>query len=142
DRGALAMKDRAQGLQKIAATDDTEQLAPGTTIGMAVGAEIAPADPAAIGTIRVRAEVHRGVELAAAPPRGDHARGRSGGGLWARVSGVLTGVTVRFGGEACKRFGGTVALWRWGWECRRTRGGVAWPQDMEHDTQPHQGDQH
>ena len=55
---------------------------------------------------------------------------------------MLTGVAVRFCGEACKRFGGTVALWQWGWECRRTRGGVAWPQDMEHDAQPHQGDQH
>src|SRR5207249_177305 len=53
--------------------------------------------------------------------------GRAGSG------GVLTGVAVRLGGEACKRFGGTVALWQWGWECRRTRGGVAWPQDMEHD---------
>ena len=55
---------------------------------------------------------------------------------------MLTGVAGRLCGEAFKRFGFTVALWQWGWKCRRTRGGVAWPQDMEHDAQPHQGDQH
>jgi hypothetical protein len=57
DRGALPMKNRVQGLQKIAATGDAQQLPPGTAIGMAIGAEIAPAHPAAIGTGRVRAEM-------------------------------------------------------------------------------------
>jgi hypothetical protein len=76
DGGALAMKERAEGLQKRATTDHTQQLPPGTTAGMAIGAEIAPAHPAPIGTVRVRAEVRRGVDLAAAPPRGHDARGR------------------------------------------------------------------
>src|SRR5262249_42406062 len=65
---AFAMKDRAEGLEKVTTTDHTQELPPGTPIGMAIGAEIAPADPAAIGTVGVRAEVHRGVDLAAAPP--------------------------------------------------------------------------
>ena len=77
DRGALAMKERAEGLEKIAATDDTQQLPPGTATGMAIGAEIAPAHPAPIGTVRVRAEMRGGVDLAAAPPRGHDARWRS-----------------------------------------------------------------
>jgi hypothetical protein len=77
DGGALAVKDRAKGLEKVAATGDTQQLLPRTTIGMAIGAEIAPADPAAIGTVWVRAEMGGGVDLAAAPPRGHEARGWS-----------------------------------------------------------------
>ena len=70
DGGALAMEERADHLEKIVTTDHTQQLPPGTAIGMAIGAEIAPADPAPIGTVRVRAEVRRGIDLAAAPPRG------------------------------------------------------------------------
>ena len=46
------MKDRPKGLEKIAATGDTQQLSPGTTIGMAIGAEIPPGDPALIRTVR------------------------------------------------------------------------------------------
>jgi hypothetical protein len=56
-RHTLTMKDGAEGLQKVASTGNTQQLAPGAPIEMTVGAEIAPTHPAAIGTIRVRAEV-------------------------------------------------------------------------------------
>src|SRR5215471_14062181 len=70
DGSALAVKERPKGLEKVTTTDHTQQLPPGTPIGMAIGAEIAPAHPAAIETVRVRAEVRRGVHLAAAPPRG------------------------------------------------------------------------
>src|SRR4030095_2936750 len=73
DGGALPMKDRPQALQEVAATGDAEQLPPGPSIGVAIGAEIAPADPAPIGTVRVRTEVRRGVDLAAAPPCQDDA---------------------------------------------------------------------
>src|SRR5215510_281511 len=45
DRDALAMKNRAEGLQKRAATGNAQQLPPGTAIGVAIGAEVAPADP-------------------------------------------------------------------------------------------------
>ena len=51
------MKERAEGLEKIAATNHTQQLPPGTATRMAIGAEIATAGPAAIGTIRVGAEM-------------------------------------------------------------------------------------
>jgi hypothetical protein len=70
------MKERAEGLQKVAATDDAQQLSPGTAVRMAIGAEIPPAHPAPIGTGRVGAEMHGGVNLAAAPPRGYDARRR------------------------------------------------------------------
>src|SRR5262249_60867290 len=91
---------------------------PGTATGMAIGAQIAPADPAAIGTVGVRAEVHRGVDLAAAPSRGHDARGRACGGLWARVGAVGTGVAVRLGGEPGKGWGHPVSLGPWGGEVR------------------------
>src|SRR6266851_9126399 len=138
------MEDRAEGLQKVATTDHTQQLPPGTATRMAIGAEIAPAHPAPRGTVRVRAEVRRGVDLAAAPPRGHQARWRSCGGLWAGGGGVLTGVAVRLLGESHKRFGLAAALWQWGCGlrcCRAHGGGVAWPRPLEHEAQPHQSDQ-
>jgi hypothetical protein len=44
------MEERAEHLKNIVTTDHT-QPPPGTAIGMAVGAEITPADPAPIGTV-------------------------------------------------------------------------------------------
>ena len=67
------MEDRTEGLQKVAATDAAQQLPPGTTTGMAIGTEIAPAHPAAIGTVGVGAEMRGGVHLATAPPCGHDA---------------------------------------------------------------------
>src|SRR5262249_1832257 len=102
--------------------------------------EIAPAHPAAIGTVRVWAEMGGGVDLTAAPPRGDDARGWSCGGLRMGVGRVLTGVAVRLGGETHKgfRLAAARAPWGWGIPCRQARGnGVAWPHPLEHDTQPH-----
>src|SRR6266498_5731693 len=78
---------------------------------MAIGAEIAPADPAPIGTVRVRAEVRRGVHLAAAPPRGHDARGRGVGCLWAKVAAVLTGTQCGFVVRPVKGLG---TRWRFG----------------------------
>src|SRR5262249_53258597 len=75
DRGALAMKDRAEGLEKIAATGDAQQWRRGTTTGMAIGPEIAPADPAPIGTVGVGAEMRGGIHVAAASSRHDDAWG-------------------------------------------------------------------
>jgi hypothetical protein len=87
DGDALAMEERAEGLQKVAATGDAQQLPPGTATGMAIGADIAPSDPSPIGTVWVRAEMGGGVYLAAAPPRGYDAWGPGcmvplGGGRW------------------------------------------------------------
>jgi len=138
------MKEGAEGLQKIAATGDTQQLPPGTATGMAIGAEIAPADPTPIGTVRVRAEMGGGVDLAAAPPRRHAAGWRCCRGLRAGSGGGLTGVAVWLVDEAFKGLGRTVALWPWGCgvQCRRARGGVAGPRPLEHDAQPYQSDQH
>src|SRR4030095_7721281 len=129
------MQRGAMGLLEVTFTAGAIQLAPGTAIGMAIGAEIAPAHPAPIGTVRVRAEVRRGVDLAAAPPRRHEARRRSCGGLRAGIGGVRTGGAVRLGGEARKGFGLTLVLWQEGWELwRRARGRLgAWPRHMEAD---------
>src|SRR5215471_16007424 len=113
DRGTLAVKECTKGLEKVTTTDHTQQLPPGTAIGVAIGAEIAPAHPAPIGTVRVRAEVHRGVDLAVAPPCGYEARGWGFRGLWAGSGDVLTGVAVWLAGEARKRFRLAAALTPW-----------------------------
>jgi len=143
-RGPLPVKDGAEGLQKVAVTDDAQQLAPGTATGMAVGTEVTQPEPAAIATVRVRAEVGRGVDLTTASARHDDAWWWSGGGSRAGIGGVRTGVAGRFVGESCKGLGLTRALgpWRWGLRCRRAHGGVAGPRPVEHDAQPRQSDQH
>jgi len=69
------MEDGPEGLQKVAVTDDAQQLPPGTTTGMAIGTEIAPAHPAPRGTVGIGAEMVRGVDLTAASARHDKARG-------------------------------------------------------------------
>jgi hypothetical protein len=76
DGGVLAMEERANRLEKIVTTDHTQQLPPGTAIGMAIGAEIAPSDPAPIGTVWIRAAMGGGVHLASSPPCGHDAWGR------------------------------------------------------------------
>src|SRR5262249_29447537 len=137
------MQRGALGLLEVPFTAGAIQLAPGTAVGMAVGAEIAPADPAPIGTVRVRAEMQGGVHLAAAPPCGHDAGWRRAGGRWTEVASLRTGVAIRLGGEARKGHALTMALGHWGsgLECRRTRGGVAGPRPMEHDAQPYECDQ-
>ena len=95
---------------------------------MAIGAEIAPAHPAAIGTVRVWAEMGGGVDLAAAPSRRHDARWWGAGSLRAEVAGVLTGVAGRLAGEARKGFRLTEVLtpwWRRGRWRRACGGGVA-----------------
>src|SRR5215813_11672299 len=108
------MKEGAEGLKNRAATDHTQQLPPGAAIGMAIGAEIAPAHPAPIGTVGVRAELCRGIHLTAAPPCGHNAWGRGAGCFWTEIAGMHTGVTMRLRGEARKGCALTMALWHWG----------------------------
>src|SRR5215471_16267304 len=145
DGGALAVKDRAERLEKIVTTDHTQQLPPGTTIGMAIGTEIPPAHPASRGTVWIRAEMGGGVDLTSASPRGHDARWRGAGCLRVGVAGVRTGVAVRLFREARTGCALTGALWYWGCglRCRRAHGGgVAGPRPLEHEAQPHQSDQH
>src|SRR5215211_7273404 len=113
DRSALAVKDRAEGLEKIAVTGDAEQLPPGTAVRMAIGAEITPAHPAAIGTVRVRAEMLRGIYLAfAATCGGDPWRRNSRRGARGGLQSLLTRGTRGLVGEASKRFCSARALAR------------------------------
>src|SRR5262249_3261057 len=106
---------------------------------MAIGPEIAPADPAPIRTVWIGAEMVRGVDLTAASARHDDARGWGGRGAWVKGTGVRTGVAVRLGGEALKSFEVAVALapgWhQFGW-CRLYGSLVTWPRVMEQEAQP------
>jgi hypothetical protein len=138
------MKDRAEGLEKVAAADHAQQLSPGTATGMAVGAEIAPAHPAPIGAVRVGAEMRGGIHLAAASSRHDDTRWWGCRGVWAGGTHVCTGVAMGLGGEARKGFRLTTALGPWGWGLQRrwaSGGRVAWPRPLEHDAQPYECDQ-
>src|SRR5438093_11212974 len=111
---------------------------------MAIGAEITPAHPAPIRTVRVGAEMGGGVDLASSPPRGYDARWRGAGCLRVEVAGVRTGLAVRLFREARKGCELTAALGHWGCglRCRRAHGGgVAGPRPLEHEAQPHQSDQ-
>ena len=58
---------------------------------------------------------------------------------------MVTGIAGRLGGEAHKGGGLAAPLasrWRgWRW-CRLRRNTVAWPRPLEHEAQPHEGDQH
>ena len=47
------MKERTEGFEKVAATDDAQQLTPASPIGMAVGADIPPSRPPPVPAIRV-----------------------------------------------------------------------------------------
>ena len=53
----LAVKERAMMLGKVALARGTLELAPGATTGMAIGAQVAQPEPAAIATARMGAEV-------------------------------------------------------------------------------------
>src|SRR5215510_10901469 len=106
------MEERAEGFQKIAATRDAQQLPPGTAIGMAIGAEIARAHPAAIGTTGVGTKVHGGIHRPGASVRGGY-RIRPSRRRWSRLTSLLfTPRTVRLVRQARKGFGlaGAVAL--------------------------------
>src|SRR2546429_8194548 len=74
-RGALAMKNRAMGFGDIPVTGDTLQLAPELATRMSVGADVAAAEPAMVGTIRIATKVRSGVDSALAASReGDEGR--------------------------------------------------------------------
>jgi hypothetical protein len=110
---------------------------------MAIGTEIAPAHPAAIGTIRVGAEMVRGVDVATAPPRQDEARGWGGRDVWVGGAHLCTVGAMRLGGEPRQGFGCTLAREPWGrgLRCRWGQSAGAGPCPLEHEAQPHQGNQ-
>src|SRR5262249_19086207 len=138
------MKQRAVGLIKIAVARHTLQLPPGLATRVPIGADIAAAEPAVIGTIMIRTEMPRGVDSALAPPgEAHHRRGRAGG-IGTRIDSLLTRFAERFVDIARERFGlfGTFAS-GFAWiEGRPGRG--SWmirPPDMHHEADEHESDQ-
>src|SRR6266852_1648041 len=121
-RHALAMQRGAVGFLEIATTAGAMQLAPGTAAGMTVGAEIAEPHPALIRTVRIRAEMLRGIDLARPSPRGHDAGWRTTRQLGSMLVGLLTGGTGGLAGEARKRLWVAGALARW----HDGLGGLVW----------------
>ena len=97
------MKDRAVRLREVAVAGDTLQLAPGLAAGMPIGADVAAAEPAMVGTIRLGTEVRVGVDSApAASGEGDEGRWRARR-LGAYIGSLLTGLTQRFVDQSGER---------------------------------------
>ena len=104
---------RTMGLLEVAATAGAMPLSPGATVGMSIGTDIAKPYPAAIGTVRLGAEVRRDVHLARTATRGDLAGWRATGRLGCVRVSLLTGGTRGRAGEARKRLRVAGALARW-----------------------------
>src|SRR2546427_12802391 len=101
------MKRCAMGLQHIPLTLAAIQLSPRATVGMTIRTEIAEPHPTPIRTVRIGAELLRGVHVARASPTGGNRRWRRRRG---RRRGVpcrlLTGRTAALAGEATKTLRG------------------------------------
>src|SRR5262249_61464593 len=87
------MEQGAVMLWKVTLTGRTVELPPRATAGMAVGAQVAQPQPAAVGTARMRTKVPRGVHRAgAAVGRGQrlgwHGRGHLGMRSFVRTQGT------------------------------------------------------
>src|SRR5215831_19762021 len=141
------MKDGAVVLRNVASARSTLELPPGTTIGMAIGTQIAPSQPTAIATAGMGTEVPGGVHRAGAAVGGGHRLG------WHRrwrlgMRGFLrTQGTRWFVRQARKRWGlvGACALrlegFRLGWP-RLGPGASAGPDGVQHHTEPQQSQHH
>src|SRR4029453_7052368 len=81
------------------------ELTPGAPTGMAVGPEIAQAEPAPIGTMAVRTKVPGGVDLTGSPVRRGHGVGRYRRGRLGMRGISLTQGTMGLVRQSLKRFG-------------------------------------
>src|SRR6266481_4376129 len=135
----LAMQRRAVGFLAIATTAGAMQLAPGATVGVTIGTDIAEPDPAPIVAGGMGAEVPRRVHLARAAARGHDTGWRAPGRLGSVRVGLRTGGTGRRAGEARKglRVAGALARrrQRLGWPLISC-GAIAWPRMIQHDAEP------
>src|SRR5262249_7382220 len=95
----------AHGLQKIAVTRTTVQLAPWATIWMAVGAEVAKAQPASILAAFMRAKVHRGIDGTRASVGRGHRSGSPGRRCFGMMRVMCTRGAMRALRKPLKRFG-------------------------------------
>ena len=94
----------------------THQLPPAASIGMAIGADIAKADPAMICTRGMGAEMARGIDVAVATSGEPHARWRRTGRLRVRPDVLLTQRAIRPESETRKWFGIALGPRRF-WPC-------------------------
>jgi hypothetical protein len=101
---------------------------------MAIGADVATTEPAAIVATVMRAKVHVGVDGApAAPAEGDHGWGRTVR-LGTFISPLLTGLAQRFvnqPGEGLGGFGASTSGWSGRRERMRHTGWVVVQPDMK-----------
>jgi hypothetical protein len=130
-----------KSLIKIALARDALKLSPSLAARMPIGANVAAAEPAVIGTILIRTEMPRGVDGALASPREeDHRRWRARG-FGTRIEPLLTGLTqgfVEISGERFGLFGARAAgLVRLERHCRGGARSVG-PPDMDEETTQHQ----
>src|SRR6266850_4831936 len=140
------MKRCAMGLQHIPLTLAAIQLSPRATVGMTIRTEIAEPHPTPIRTVRIGAELLRGVHVARASPTGGDRRWRRW--RWRRrgfLRRLLTGGTAGLAGEARKRLGVAGALarrrQRLGWPLIPS-GTLVWPGIMQHDAEPQESQEH
>ena len=119
-------------------------LAPGLTTGRAMGAEVAAAAPAPVGTPGGGATVRVGVDRArAASGKGDHGWRRPGR-LGTRIGSQLTGRVQRLVEQAGARlevFGTSTSRPRGLKGCMRHTGGVVAQPDMEQQADQDESDQ-
>src|SRR5215467_1546127 len=138
------MKQRAVSLIKIAVARHTLQLPPGLATRVPIGADIAAAEPAVIGTSMSRTAMPRGVDRASAPPGEKHHRRGRAGGFGTRIDSLLTRVVQWFVEIARARFRlfGACASGCAGLEGRLGRwSGMTRPPDMYHEAHQHESDQ-
>src|SRR5262249_30468872 len=140
------MKRCTMGLQNIPLTLAAIQLSPRATVGMTIRTEIAEPHPTPIRTVRIGAELLRGVHLARASATGGDRRWRRG--RWRRhgfLRRLLTGGTAGLAGQARKRLGvaGTLARRRQrvGW-LLIPPGTLGLPRIMQHDADAQEAPEH
>src|SRR5215831_18567261 len=143
-RGTLAVKDRAMGFREIALAGDALQLPPGLATGMPIGADIAAAQPAMVGTIRLWTEVRVGVDSPSATSGITDDRRWEAWRLGLRSGCLFTGCAQRFVEEAREGFGlfhtSASTLMGLGGRCGRTRR-VVRPHDVHEEADQHESDQ-
>src|SRR5262249_29082942 len=141
DRDALAMEQSTVMLWKVALAGRTVELTPRATAGMAVGAQVAQPQPAAIGTVRMRAKMPGGIHLTRTPMRRGHRIGAHRR-RWRGMYGLVCTQSARgLLGQPLKRFGRDGVLRRGLDGLRldgllRRHGSSAGPGKMPHDPYP------
>src|SRR6266571_9183319 len=99
------MEDRTVVFGEIPLARGALELAPGAAMGMAIGAQIAQPQPAAIATALMGAKVLRGIHGARPAVRRGHRLGWRRRGLVGLCGFSLTQGALRLLGQASKRFG-------------------------------------